>query len=140
MPDCLICLSRIINPVEANQVNKIMSWKVYSNKTIKMAKIYVTSGIFLITWQSIEGTARGLTSSSCGGLEPLDKAFFGLREKNRASKLFVLISGNFWLSVVTSIKFRSNLSNFEINPKISRKNKNKKSKNLQKKSKNLKTI
>ena len=58
---------------------------------------------------------RGLTSSSCGGLQPLAKAFFPLRAKTEFFTPFVLILSNFWCSVMTSIIFSSNLSNFEKN-------------------------
>ena len=50
-------------------------------------------------------------------------------EKKELFRLLVLILGNFWCSLVTSITFSSNLSNFEKNPKKSPKN----SKNLKKK-------
>ena len=57
----------------------------------------------------------GPSSSSCGGLQPLAKAFFLLRAKKEFFRLFVLILSYFWCSVVTSIIFSSNLSNFEKN-------------------------
>ena len=45
-----------------------------------------------------------LSFSSCGGLRPSAKAFFGLREiKKNMFTLFVLILGHFRSSVVTSV-------------------------------------
>ena len=67
---------------------------------------------------TLEGTARyaGFTSSSCGGLWPPAEAFFALVEKELCM-LSWLTLGNFWSSVVTSVTFSSNLSNFQKNPK-----------------------
>ena len=55
---------------------------------------------------------RGLTSTSCGGLWPSAEGFFWA--KKELLTLFVLMLGHFWCSVVTSVMFSSNLSNFEI--------------------------
>ena len=65
---------------------------------------------------------RGLTYSSCGGLQPLTRAFF----VPQAKKELLRILGIFWCSVVTSVIFSSNLYNFEgkkiqENPKLSQK-------------------
>ena len=60
----------------------------------------------------------GLTSSSCGGLQP--RLFCPLGKK-RAFLLFVPILSHFWVSVVTSVTFVSNLSKFEKNPKFKKK-------------------
>ena len=61
---------------------------------------------------------RGLTSSSCGGFWPSTKAFFAHRAKKDLYTLCVLTLGHFWCSVIISVTFSSNLSNFEKNPKI----------------------
>ena len=47
---------------------------------------------------------RKLSSSSCGGLWPSGK--------KKLFRQFLLILGNFWCLVVTSVTFSSNLSNF----------------------------
>ena len=60
---------------------------------------------------------RGLSSSSCGGLRPTAEAFYALRAKKELFMLFWLTLGHFWCSVVTSVTFSSNLSNFEKNSK-----------------------
>ena len=77
----------------------------------------------------------GLTSSSCGGLWPW--LFLPFRQK-KAFILFLPILSHFWLAVVTSVIFISNLSNFEKNPKNKNKNLNcqKKVYKLKKMSKN----
>ena len=90
------------------------------------------------------GPLRGPTSSSCGGLQPSAEAFFALRAKKKLIMLFWPIFGIFWCPVVTLVTFSSNLSNFERNPKKTKKiqkNKNPKiSKNpkIKKKPKNPK--
>ena len=86
------------------------------------------------------GPLRGPTSSSCGGLWPLAKAFFALRPKKQLIKMFWPVFGDFWCSVVNFETFSSNLSRFERNPKNRRK-KNQKNipKNIKKISKNPKT-
>ena len=66
---------------------------------------------------------RGLTSSSCKGLRPPAEAFFALRAKKELYMLFWLTLGHFWCSVVTSVTFSSNLSNFEKIQKIQEKSK-----------------
>ena len=65
---------------------------------------------------------RGLTSSSSGGLRPSAEAFFALRAKKELIMLFWTIFGNFWCPVVTLVTFSSNISNFEINTKKTKKN------------------
>ena len=45
------------------------------------------------------------------------KVFFGPFGKKGLIKLFWLILGHFWCSVVTLVTFNSNLSNFEKKPK-----------------------
>ena len=52
---------------------------------------------------------RGLSSSSCRGLRPSAKVFFCPLGKKRLYMPFLLILGNFWCSVVTSVTFISNL-------------------------------
>ena len=54
------------------------------------------------------------------------RRFFGLSGKPKNFTQFVLNLGNCWLSLVTSVTFTSNLSNFENNPKISKIQRNKK--------------
>ena len=98
---------------------------------------------------------RGPTSSSCGGLQPLAKAFFALSAKKELSMMFWPILGDFWCPVVTVVTFSNNLSNFErtkkqkknpkkskffFNPKIQKIQKSKNPKKIQiiqKKSKNI---
>ena len=64
---------------------------------------------------TLEGTARyaGFTSSSCGGLLHPAEACFALRAKKEIFMLFWLTLGHVWCSVVTSVTFSSNISNFE---------------------------
>ena len=64
----------------------------------------------------LEGTARyaGLLLAPAEG--------FGLRPRLFLPFVFLLILGHFWCSVVTSVTFSSNLSNFEKNQKKSKKN------------------
>ena len=91
----------------------------------------------------LEGTARyaGFTSSSCGGLRPPAKDFFALRAKKKLFMLFWLTLGHFRCSVVTSVTFSSNLSNFEKNPKNWKMSKNvEKSENLKKSTKIQKNL
>ena len=57
----------------------------------------------------------GLTPSSGVELWPLAEAFFALLAKTELLTLFVLILGHFRCSVVTSVTFSSDLSNFEKN-------------------------
>ena len=66
------------------------------------------------------GPLRGPTFSSCGGLRPLDEAFFALRATKKLIKTF-----------------SSNLSKFERNPKKMKKSK-KNPKNFQKLNKSRK--
>ena len=54
------------------------------------------------------GPLRGPTSTSCGGLRPLDQAFFALLAKKRAYHAVLARFMQFLLS-------GSNLSNFEKN-------------------------
>ena len=65
-------------------------------------------------WSAKKGTG---TSSSCGGLRPPPEAFSALRAKKELFMLIWLTLGRFWCSVVTSVTFSSNLSNFDKNPK-----------------------
>ena len=80
------------------------------------AEVYKASALWADAFykSKLEGTARyaGFTSSSCGGLRPPAKAFFALRAKKELFMLFWLTLGHFWCSVVTSVTFSSNLSNF----------------------------
>ena len=66
-----------------------------------------------------EGTAcyAGLLLASAEGFGLWRKLFFALWAKKEFSMLFVLTLGHFCYSVVTSIMFCSNLSNFETQPK-----------------------
>ena len=57
---------------------------------------------------------RRLTSSSCGGLQPLAEAFFAVQAKKELWMLLWLITDHFWCSVVTSVTSSSNLSNLKI--------------------------
>ena len=99
----------------------------------------------------LDGTVRyaGLPLAPAEGL---GRGIFCPLGKKKLFTLFVLILGLVWCSVVTSIKFSRNLSNFENNPKNSKeikriqKLKNKKIKNIKnnfknpKKKKNYKEI
>ena len=95
---CAQCLSRTI------QVLNFTSEKPESN-------ISLSFSLFPI----LEGTARyaGFTSRSCGGLWPPAEAFFALWAKKELFMLFWLTLGHFWCSVVTSVTFSNNLSNYE---------------------------
>ena len=77
------------------------------------------------------GPLRGPTSSSCAGPRPGPgpgpgpRLFFSLWAKKERFMLFWRFFGNFWCPVVTVVKFNSNLSRFEKNPKKKKKsNKN----------------
>ena len=96
--------------------------------------------MFAVLYRSLHYTRRysplhRLTSSSCGGLRPSNKAFSLWEWKKKLFMLLVLILGHFCCSVVTYVTFSSNLSKFEYNPKnIKNPNKNPK---IQKCKKNL---
>ena len=77
------------------------------------------------------------TSSSCGGIRPLAKAFLALRAKKDLILLFWPIFGHFWFLVVTLVTFSSNfVRNHYKTPKKShfffKKSKNPKKKNPKK--------
>ena len=50
------------------------------------------------------------------------EALFALWAAKELLTLFMLILGNFWCSVVSSVTFSSNLSDFEKNPENPKKN------------------
>ena len=71
-------------------------------------------------YKKLEGRARyaGLILAPAEGF---GRGFFGPSGKKELFTLFVPILGHFWCSVVTSVTFSSNLSNFEKNAKKSEK-------------------
>ena len=74
-----------------------------------------------------------LTSSSCGGFWPLAEAFFVLRAKKKSFfTLIVLILGNFWCSVVTSVTFLVTLVTLKSSKKFQKSKKIKKFQKFQK--------
>ena len=74
-----------------------------------------------VNWLSLNtrmySQLRGLTSCSCGGLQPLADVFFCHSAKKRGFNAVCTYFRSFWCSVVTSITFSSNLSIIERNPK-----------------------
>ena len=68
---------------------------------------------------TLKGTARyaDLLRGPAEGLDLRRRLFFPFGPKKELSMLFLLILGHFWCSVITSVTFSSNLSDFEKNPK-----------------------
>ena len=123
-----------------NNLYKIYQGDIWSLLHIKyfisINIVIVKTIVIIITITRRYGQLRGPTSSSCGELRPLAKAFFALRAKKELIMLFWPIFGSFWCPVVTLVTFSSTLSNFEGNPKKPKKN----PKKIQKKFKKLQKI
>ena len=69
----------------------------------------------LINNTSRNSPLRRLSSSSCGGLRSMAEVILALRAKKRA---FYTVFAYICYSVVNSVTFSRNHSNFERNPKI----------------------
>ena len=94
----------ILHPFLVSTVSQlVMLWILAYNYSGLDKDDDVNSWIFTTTRRC--STLRGLSSGSCGGLQPSAEAFYPFGKKKRLFMLFLLFLGNF-------LVYSSNLSNF----------------------------
>ena len=111
---CII-VNHVSSALTSHMSSTLLHWfwnYIYS----RVLKLYV----------SPEGTVRytGLLPAPEEGFSLLPRLLKPLGQKKKLLTLFVIILGNFWCSVITSVMFSSYLSNFEKNLKNPKKSKN----------------